>query len=59
MSENTTRRAVVVRGEPHEHPAVRRLARACIALARWRREQPAAVPVTVDESPEPARKDAS
>jgi len=34
--------AVTVAGEEREHPAVRRLARSCIALARWRRSQPLA-----------------
>lgn len=28
---------VIVDGEALEHPALRRLARACIGLARWRR----------------------
>lgn len=31
--------AVPVTGQPHEHPAIRRLARACIALARFQRRQ--------------------
>lgn len=48
--------AVVVSGEEREHPAVRRLARACIALARWRRSQSvtAAVIIEADDGREPA-----
>jgi len=39
MAENTTDPLVPVTGEPHTHPALRRLARACIALVRWQRAQ--------------------
>lgn len=41
--------AVSISGEGREHPAVRRLARACIALARWRRSQPVAAAVADQE----------
>jgi hypothetical protein len=44
MAENTTGDAVLVVGQRHEHPALRRLARACIALVRWQRAQVADVP---------------
>lgn len=39
MAENTTEPPVHVTGEQRPHPAVRRLARACIALVRWQRRQ--------------------
>ena len=38
MEENTTS-PVHVTGEKRPHPAVRRLARACIALVLWQRKQ--------------------
>ena len=40
MEENTT--PAVVHGQHRLHPALRRLARACIALARARRDVPPA-----------------
>ncbi|GAA5158228.1 hypothetical protein GCM10023321_37740 [Pseudonocardia eucalypti] len=39
-----------VRGEPHQQPAVRRLARACIALVRWQRGG-SVVPTTENTEP--------
>lgn len=37
MAENTTDAAALVVGQPDRQPSLRRLARACIALARWQR----------------------
>jgi hypothetical protein len=39
MAKSTTNHGgtPLVNGEPHKQPAVRRLARACIALVRWQR----------------------
>ena len=53
MTENTTAAPLVI-GEPHRHPAVRRLARACIALVRWQREQAAPLPAPVEEKVAPS-----
>ena len=53
MTENTTAAPMVV-GEPHRHPAVRRLARACIALVRWQREQAVSVPAPVEDKAGPS-----
>lgn len=60
MAETTTNDPALVVGQPHRHPAIRRLARACIALARWQRAQAVAAPAeaaTDDlpdaDSPEP------
>jgi hypothetical protein len=39
MPEEYPDRPVKVTAEPRSHPAIRKLARACIALARWQREQ--------------------
>jgi hypothetical protein len=39
MAENSTGDAVRVVGAERPHPAVRQLARACIAMARWHRKQ--------------------
>jgi len=47
MAEKTTEPPVHITGEQRPHPAVRRLARACIALVRWQRRQ-------IDEAPAPA-----
>lgn len=49
MSESTTADGVRVSGQPHQHPAVRRLARACIALVRWQRTQMVSAPVLAPE----------
>ena len=51
MAENTTANAVLVTGQRHEHPALRRLARACIALVRWQRAEAAAVPGSAAGAP--------
>lgn len=54
MSESTTAGdGVHVSGQAHEQPAVRRLARACIAFVRWQRAQPAAQASLVPESGTP------
>lgn len=50
MAENTTADAPSVTGQRHDHPAVRRLARACIALVRWQRTQAASA--TADAGPD-------
>ena len=56
MAENTTAnktaRPLPVPGQPHQHPALRRLARACIALVRWQRAQPASAAVAAPEPPD-------
>ena len=39
MSEDSTERPVKITSTPREHPAIRAIARACIAFARWQREQ--------------------
>lgn len=54
MTENTTDGPVSVVGQPHEHPAIRRLARACLALARWQRRHDAGTPppTTGTQTPE-------
>ncbi len=50
MEESTTPQQIRVVGQAHDHPAVRRLARACIAVVRWQRgERPA-----VDDDAAPA-----
>lgn len=38
MSETSSDRPVTVTAQEHAHPAIRKLARACIALARQLRE---------------------
>lgn len=52
MAKNTTPQDDVplVVGEPHQQPAVRRLARACIALVRWQRTAKAVVTTGSSES---------
>lgn len=42
MEETTTPQPVRVTGQPHDHPSMRRLARACLALARWQRSRQSA-----------------
>ncbi len=44
MAENTTA-SIRVTGEVRPHPALRRLARGCIALVRWQRAQRGDQPV--------------
>ncbi len=39
MAHQPADRPVHVTGEQRLHPALRKLGRACIALARWQREQ--------------------
>jgi hypothetical protein len=39
MSEEYQDRPVKITSVPRTHPAIRAIARACIALARWQREQ--------------------
>lgn len=39
MSEEYQDRPVKITSVPRAHPAIRAIARACIALARWQREQ--------------------
>lgn len=46
MTEEQIDRPVKVTSEVRAHPAMVRLARACIALARWQREQAAAESAT-------------
>jgi hypothetical protein len=41
MSEEYQDRPVKITSVPRAHPAIRAIARACIALARWQREQEA------------------
>ena len=41
MSEEFQDRPVKITSVPRTHPAIRAIARACIALARWQREQEA------------------
>lgn len=58
MAENTTGDSVRIVGEQRPHPAVKHLARACIALVRWQRQRSAETPAaatvndaTVDQLP--------
>ncbi len=39
MSEEYQDRPVKITSAPRTHPAIRAIARACVALARWQREQ--------------------
>jgi hypothetical protein len=39
MSEEYQDRPVKITSVPRTHPAIRAIARACIALARWQRDQ--------------------
>jgi len=39
MAHHPADRPVRITGEERLHPALRKLGRACIALARWQREQ--------------------
>lgn len=41
MNNNQSDKPVHVTGEERLHPALRKLGRACIALARWQRDQQA------------------
>lgn len=51
MREEQVDRPVKVAAEVRAHPAIVRLARACIALARWQREQGAADSVAFGKQP--------
>jgi hypothetical protein len=44
MSEEYADRPVKITSTPRSHPAIRAIARACIALARWQRDQEALEP---------------
>lgn len=46
MAHQPADRPVHVTGEQRLHPALRKLGRACIALARWQREQQQRSPET-------------
>lgn len=46
MTHHPSDRPVRVTGEERLHPALRKLGRACIALARWQREQQQRPPET-------------
>jgi hypothetical protein len=51
MREEQVDRPVKVTSEVRTHPALRKLARACIALARWQREQETAESAPSDLEP--------
>lgn len=55
MSNNQSDESVHVTGEERLHPALRKLGRACIALARWQREQRAAA---AEQAGSPQKADA-
>jgi hypothetical protein len=46
MTHQPADRPVHITGEERLHPALRKLGRACIALARWQREQQQRPPET-------------
>ena len=50
MSNSDSTRPVTVTAEAHAHPALRKLARACIALAR-QLQQPVSPPTAAEEGP--------
>ena len=50
MSNHPSKESVRVTGEERVHPALRTLGRACIALARWQRQQETA---PADTAPSP------
>lgn len=52
MSNHPSDESVRVTGEERVHPALRTLGRACIALARWQRQQETA-PADTASSPPP------
>lgn len=50
MSEPSSDRPVKITAEPRAHPAIRTLARACIALARQLQGQPPTPPKPAENS---------
>lgn len=58
MQHQSTDKPVRVTGEQRLHPALRKLGRACIALARWQREQETKPAETTSE-PHPTKKNAA
>jgi hypothetical protein len=59
MSEESPSRPVKITSTPRAHPAIRAIARACIALARWQRDKQQAdaaapAPPPVNEPPNSA-----
>lgn len=59
MSNSQSDEPVHVTGEERLHPALRKLGRACIALARWQREQQTAAAKPSSSPPESDLPDAS
>lgn len=53
MEETTTPEPVRVVGQPADHPSIRRLARACLDLARWQRRHQSASRHTGQAAPTP------
>ncbi len=51
MKPNPSNEPVRITGEERLHPALRKLGRACIALARWQREQGTTPAETATEPP--------
>ncbi len=51
MKQNPSDEPVRITGEERLHPALRKLGRACIALARWQREQDITPAETATEPP--------
>ncbi len=58
MTDQPSDRPVRVTGEERLHPALRKVGRACIALARWQREQETTSGETVT-APRPAEQTAT
>jgi hypothetical protein len=55
MSEEYPDRPVKITSTPRKHPAIRAIARACIALARWQQELEAHSPGAAAEQARPPR----
>ncbi len=55
MKQNPSDKPVRITGEERLHPALRKLGRACIALARWQREQDT-TPGETGTEPRPAEE---